>query len=95
MSEASVCLRYFVTGQVQGVCYRVRTQEQAQALQITGWVRNRRDGRVEVYACATLAQHQALKNWLEIGPSQAKVSNIEVYDAPFESCEQFAIRPTQ
>jgi acylphosphatase len=76
------------------VFYRASTQQQAQDLQIRGWVRNCRDGRVEIYACGTPEQHQTLKNWLEIGPSHAKVSKIEVHDAEFESCSQFDIRPT-
>jgi acylphosphatase len=95
VTPQTVCRRYFVSGQVQGVFYRASTQQQAQNLQIRGWVRNRRDGRVEIYACGTPEQHQALKNWLEIGPSHAKVSNIEVLDTQFEPCSQFDIRPTQ
>lgn len=95
MTPQTVCRRYFVSGQVQGVFYRASAQQQAQNLQIRGWVRNCRDGRVEVYACGTLEQHHALKNWLEIGPSHAKVSNIEVLDTQFEPCSQFDIRPTQ
>jgi len=90
-----VCRHYFVSGRVQGVFYRASTQQQAQTLNLAGWVRNRRDGRVEVYACGTLEQHRALKNWLETGPSHAKVSNIEVREAEFEACSQFEIRPTQ
>lgn len=95
MNSQIVCRRYFVTGRVQGVFYRASTQQQAQVLNLGGWVRNCRDGRVEVYACGTPEQHQSLKNWLETGPSHAKVSNIEVRDAEFEPCSQFEVRPTQ
>ncbi len=89
-----VCQRYFISGRVQGVCYRVATQERAQQLALTGWVRNLRDGRVEVYACGSADQQLTLKNWLEIGPTQAKVSTIEVQDATFEYFSRFDIRPT-
>jgi acylphosphatase len=95
MNTQMVCRRYFVSGQVHGVFYRVSTQQLAEDLRICGWVRNRHDGRVEVYACGTSEQHQSLKNWLEIGPSHAKVSNIEILDTEFEPCSQFDIRPTQ
>ncbi len=94
MSSQVLCRRYFVSGQVQGVFYRASTQQLAQELRIGGWVRNCRDGRVEVFACGTPEQHQSLKNWLEIGPNHAKVSKIEVRDAEFEPCSQFDIRPT-
>jgi acylphosphatase len=94
MNRQIICRRYFVSGQVQGVFYRASAQRLAEDLRICGWVRNCRDGRVEVYACGTPVQHETLKNWLEIGPSHAKVSNIEVRDAEFEPCSQFDIRPT-
>jgi len=42
--------RYFVSGLVQGVGYRYFTQDAADRLRLTGYVRNLRDGRVEVYA---------------------------------------------
>ena len=40
-------VRVVVTGMVQGVGYRAWTEEQALALGLDGWVRNRRDGSVE------------------------------------------------
>ena len=48
MSERTV--RVFVSGRVQGVWFRGWTCEQARRLGLSGWVRNRVDGRVEVPA---------------------------------------------
>ena len=39
-----------VDGRVQGVCFRMATKEEAVRLGLTGWVRNLRDGRVEIVA---------------------------------------------
>lgn len=94
MNADGICRRYFISGRVQAVCYRVATQEQAAQLGLTGWVRNLRDGRVEVLACGSESQHQNMKNWLGIGPPQAKVSTIEVLEATFERFGQFEIRDT-
>ncbi len=44
------CVHIFVHGLVQGVCFRAYTEKQATNLNLTGWVRNRRDGRVEIMA---------------------------------------------
>ncbi|MBW1933376.1 MAG: acylphosphatase, partial [Deltaproteobacteria bacterium] len=38
----------FVSGRVQGVFFRDHTQRWASSLHLRGWVRNLRDGRVEV-----------------------------------------------
>lgn len=73
-----ICRRFLVSGRVQGVFYRASTQHQARLLGLTGWVRNRYDGRVEVLACGDQQQLEALAKWLEIGPEYAKVTNIEV-----------------
>jgi acylphosphatase len=73
-----ICRHYFVSGRVQGVYFRGSTQRQAQSLDITGWVRNLSDGRVEVLACGDAVALDKLENWLRIGPQWANVSNIEI-----------------
>src|SRR5215475_14322378 len=60
--------RYFVSGLVQGVGYRYFTQDAAERLHLTGYVRNLRDGRVEAYAIGTAEQLSRLRNALEKGP---------------------------
>jgi acylphosphatase len=67
-----------ISGRVQGVFYRASAQRYAQSLALSGWVRNRRDGRVELFACGDEAALETLEKWLEIGPEYAKVTNIEV-----------------
>jgi len=40
----------YYSGMVQGVGFRFTTQRYAQALKLTGWVKNLPDGRVEILA---------------------------------------------
>ena len=80
MSEAKLAARYFVSGMVQGVGYRYFVQHAAEDLKITGFVRNLRDGRVEVFAMGTTGQHAQLRALLEQGPRFSSVS--EVRDEP-------------
>jgi acylphosphatase len=84
MHETQSAKRYFVSGMVQGVGYRFFAQRVADEMGIAGYVRNRRDGRVEVYAIAPASSHSAFRAELERGPSGAVVSDIVEEEAPLD-----------
>lgn len=90
-----LCKRYLIYGQVQGVFYRSSAQRQANLHGLRGWVRNLRDGRVELLACGDEAELNEMEKWLEIGPEDAKVSNIEsTEETPEAIPDTFEVRPT-
>ena len=74
MSEAKQAKRYLVSGMVQGVGYRYFTQDAAEKLQVTGFVRNRRDGRVEVLAIGTPQQHAEFRAQLHAARRKTKAA---------------------
>lgn len=86
------CLRCYVSGRVQGVFFRASTEEKAQELGLTGYARNLNDGRVEVYACGPGSQVDALKTWLQQGPSAADVTDMTCEPADFQSFNEFESR---
>lgn len=67
-----------VKGRVQGVFYRVNTQEQAEKLGLTGWVRNTPDGTVEIVAEGEEAKLRSFVDWCRRGPTSAHVEDIRV-----------------
>ena len=71
-----ICVRCLISGRVQGVFFRASTRHQAERLGITGYARNRADGRVEVVACGELAAIEQLKTWLAKGPPNAQVTSV-------------------
>lgn len=82
MSDPTLTTRHLrITGRVQGVYYRASMVEQAQALCVTGWVRNRRDGSVEALVCGAPDAVQALIDWAQRGPVMARVDAVEVREA--------------
>jgi acylphosphatase len=82
----------FVSGRVQGVCFRMETSQQAKILGLTGWVRNLEDGRVEVVASGEASIIDQLREWLAQGPSMAKVINVECHAIEYQKFPDFSIR---
>jgi acylphosphatase len=51
---------------------------EAQALGVTGWVRNLGDGRVEAMVAGSAEQVATIMNWARHGPSAAVVEHVAV-----------------
>jgi len=67
-----------VEGRVQGVCFRHYTQETANRLGISGWVRNCPDGAVETLVHGPDEAVKQMLAWLRHGPSSAVVSQVQI-----------------
>ena len=82
-------VRLVIEGRVQGVWFRDSTRSQAVGLDVCGWVRNRRDGTVEVLAEGPEEKVMKLVAWCHHGPSAAKVSRAnetrEEWQGEFDS----------
>jgi acylphosphatase len=70
-----------INGRVQGVAYRYSMMEQATALNITGWVRNRRDGTVEAMVSGSPMAIGSMVAWARRGPQGSDVTDVVVEDA--------------
>ena len=77
MDAAKIARRYFVSGIVQGVGFRYFTQDEAERLHLSGYVRNLRDGRVEVYAIGSQENLARLRTLVERGPRGAMVQHVD------------------
>jgi acylphosphatase len=69
--------RYLIAGKVQGVFFRQSTRIEAQRLGLSGMARNLSNGSVEVIARGHAAALDALRAWLEKGPSDARVDEVQ------------------
>lgn len=71
-------IRYhlIIKGRVQGVGYRMSAYDAANNLGITGWVRNRHDGSVEVVTESDKTTLEQFVLWAKKGPDYAEVSEV-------------------
>lgn len=91
---ASEACRVTVSGRVQGVAFRHHARERALALGVTGWVRNRSDGRVEAHVEGPASAVEAMLAWLARGPRFAHVTGIERHEAAVGALTDFEISPS-
>ncbi len=75
-AENRVRLHARVEGRVQGVGFRYFVLDNAQPLKITGWVRNRWDGTVEVLAEGTREDLETLLGTIRRGPRRGTTSGV-------------------
>jgi acylphosphatase len=86
--------RLRITGQVQGVGYRVWAVRTASRLGLRGWVRNRADGSVEALVIGDEASVAAIIEACRRGPRAATVADVRVGEAEDDGSPDFAARPT-
>lgn len=86
-------LRIF--GRVQGVYYRAWCVQKANDLNLTGWVRNRKDASVEILATGHEKDIERLIAECYKGPPTAKVEAVNVENGISENLKSFEQRPTE
>jgi acylphosphatase len=89
-----------IRGRVQGVGYRYWVEQQARARGLEGWVRNRRDGRVEALFAGPPDVVSGMIASCRRGPAAARVDAVEEEQADAEALklrrpgERFSVLPT-
>jgi len=89
-----------IRGRVQGVGYRYWLEQQARVRGLEGWVRNRRDGKVEALFAGPPDVVSGMIVLCRRGPSSARVDAIEEEPADADALrlrrpgERFSVLPT-
>ena len=81
-------------GRVQGVFYRASTVRQAQALGISGWVRNCHDGTVEAVLAGPAPAVEEMLRWMARGPRAARVERLAINEHDGDVADGFVTRET-
>ena len=84
--------RFLIEGSVQGVGFRNSCRRRALDLELGGWVRNLKDGRVEVQAEGGELALNEFRLWCERGPSTATVKRVLLSKMPVTGNDWFDVR---
>ena len=87
-----VALQVRVTGLVQGVFFRAWARDEAQALGVSGWIRNCSDGSVEALLEGEAEAIEELIDLLREGPPGAQVEDVEIEETDREGLSSFEVR---
>ena len=83
----------FYSGRVQGVGFRITAEEVARSLGVVGWVKNLRDGRVELVAEADQETLEQLLNDIRTSSMKNFITQVEVsWSNASETFDDFEIR---
>ncbi|MEP6971149.1 MAG: acylphosphatase [Betaproteobacteria bacterium] len=94
-ATAIIAAHLDIHGQVQGVGYRLAMLSKARELQLQGWVRNKRDGRVEALVQGPADRVAHMLAWCQSGPPVARVRQIKQHAlAPDPQWTEFVCRDT-
>ncbi|TRW98523.1 acylphosphatase [Candidatus Methylobacter oryzae] len=86
-------VKILVSGRVQGVYFRLFTQNKAKHFSIKGYAKNLPDGRVEIVAEAGNLAIEKFIKWCHKGPITARVDHVEVTELqPEEALTSFEIK---
>jgi len=88
-------VRVRIDGRVQGVGYRYWTEEVAGELELSGWVRNRRDGSVEALFSGAPADVTEMLDRCRDGPRSAEVASVAVLEEGGAAPRGFDVLPTE
>ena len=76
MAAERARLHLMISGRVQGVGFRFSAHDEARKLGLSGWVRNRAGGEVELVAEGDLDKLRILAAWAHLGPPSSHVTTV-------------------
>ena len=84
-------IRIFITGSVQGMFFRQFVKDQAEKINIRGFIRNLEDGRIEIFIEGNKDSVDKMLEICKNGPPHAKIRSIEEKPEAFQDFKEFKI----
>tara|TARA_Y100000996_G_scaffold406906_1_gene383837 strand:+ start:179 stop:454 length:276 start_codon:yes stop_codon:yes gene_type:complete len=71
-------IHVMISGDVQGVFFRISSKDKANELNLTGWAKNIFNNAVEIVAEGQREELSKFTGWLQLGPPNATVDKISI-----------------
>ncbi len=84
-------VRIYISGTVQGVFFRGFIKENAEKLNLRGFVRNLEDKRVEVFLEGNIDDVKKMIEICKKGPRHSEIKNTEIKEERFQDLKGFKI----
>ncbi len=84
-------VRLYISGIVQGIFFRSYIKENAEKLNIKGFVRNLEDGRVEVFIEGNPEEIRKMIEICRKGPKHSEIKNVEEKEERFQDFKSFKV----
>ncbi len=84
-------MRVYINGTVQGIFFRGFIKENAERLNVKGFVRNLEDGRVEVFLEGNVDSVNKMIELCKKGPKHAQIKHVEIKPERFQDFRVFKV----
>lgn len=84
-------MRFFITGSVHPMFFNRFIQDNAQKLGIKGFVRNREDGRIEIFIEGQTDAVEKMAPLCRRGPQHSLIRNVEEREEKFQDFRDFKV----
>ena len=84
-------VRVYITGTVQGIFFRAFIKENAEKLDVKGFIRNLEDGRIEIFLEGNTNEVDKMVELCQKGPKHARIESAEIKDEKFQGFKDFKI----
>jgi acylphosphatase len=84
-------VRIYIIGSVQGIFFRAFLKENAEKLNVKGFVRNLEDGRLEVFLEGNSEEVNKMIELCKKGPKHSQIRSVELKEEKFQDFKNFKI----
>ena len=84
-------VRLYISGAVQGIFYVSFVKQNAEKLDVKGFLRNLEDGRIEIFLEGQIENVKKMMDLCSVGPKHSQIRNVEVKEEKYQELKSFKV----